>query len=164
MDQLTCSGCRDLVPDQISEKSESKGAASEEDLPLLLIVLAFVFAGRRHIARLPDPADHSPEPQLKTCKIEVIRSPGWRNWQTQQTQNLPTLVVMGVRPPLPAPLKLFSISAGCSFRATQRYLVKPAPTKLAANGAEKKQAEETVVRAQLAWLELNGFAARALSP
>ena len=29
--------------------------------------------------------------------------PGWRNWQTQQTQNLPALVVMGVRPPLPAP-------------------------------------------------------------
>src|SRR5208282_5430391 len=29
--------------------------------------------------------------------------PGWRSWQTQQTQNLPALVVMGVRPPLPAP-------------------------------------------------------------
>ena len=36
--------------------------------------------------------------------------PGWRNWQTQQTQNLPTLVVMGVRPPLPAPLKIFNIN------------------------------------------------------
>ncbi len=29
--------------------------------------------------------------------------PGWRNWQTQRTQNPPTLAVMGVRPPLPAP-------------------------------------------------------------
>ncbi len=31
--------------------------------------------------------------------------PGWRNWQTQRTQNPPTLAVMGVRPPLPAPTK-----------------------------------------------------------
>jgi hypothetical protein len=36
--------------------------------------------------------------------------PGWRNWQTQQTQNLPTLVVMGVRPPLPALFKSFRIN------------------------------------------------------
>jgi hypothetical protein len=37
--------------------------------------------------------------------------PGWRNWQTQRTQNPPTLAVMGVRPPLPAPyLKYLQIS------------------------------------------------------
>ena len=33
-----------------------------------------------------------------------VSSPGWRNWQTQQTQNLPTKVV-GVRSPPWAPLK-----------------------------------------------------------
>ena len=32
-------------------------------------------------------------------------APGWRNWQTQRTQNPPALAVMGVRPPLPAPSK-----------------------------------------------------------
>jgi hypothetical protein len=30
-------------------------------------------------------------------------SPGWRNWQTQRTQNPPVLSTMGVQLPLPAP-------------------------------------------------------------
>jgi hypothetical protein len=30
-------------------------------------------------------------------------SPGWRNWQTQRTQNPPVLGTLGVRLPLPAP-------------------------------------------------------------
>ena len=38
-----------------------------------------------------------------TLEADPHPRPGWRNWQTQQTQNLPALVVMGVRPPLPAP-------------------------------------------------------------
>ena len=38
-----------------------------------------------------------------TLKAEPHPKPGWRNWQTQRTQNPPTLAVMGVRPPLPAP-------------------------------------------------------------
>ena len=29
--------------------------------------------------------------------------PGWRNWQTQRTQNPPVLGTLGVRLPLPAP-------------------------------------------------------------
>ena len=56
--------------------------------------------------------------------------PGWRNWQTQQTQNLPTLVVMGVRPPLPALFIYFIINGlwnfilicPCSVR-TERCLI-----------------------------------------
>jgi hypothetical protein len=31
------------------------------------------------------------------------RKPGWRNWQTQRTQNPPVLSTLGVRFPLPAP-------------------------------------------------------------
>jgi hypothetical protein len=30
--------------------------------------------------------------------------PGWRNWQTQRTQNPPVLSTLGVRLPLPAPV------------------------------------------------------------
>ena len=40
-----------------------------------------------------------------TLEGELHPRPGWRNWQTQRTQNPPTLAVMGVRPPLPAPTK-----------------------------------------------------------
>src|SRR5579864_1477028 len=32
--------------------------------------------------------------------------PGWRNWQTQRTQNPPVLSTLGVRLPLPAPICL----------------------------------------------------------
>ena len=53
---------------------------------------------------------------------------------------------------------------GCSFCASQGNPVVPPPAKLAANGTENKQAKEAIVRAQLGWFELNGFAARALSP
>ena len=45
--------------------------------------------------------------------------PGWRNWQTQRTQNPPTLAVMGVRPPLPAPAlnnpQISNLQTGKSF-------------------------------------------------
>src|SRR5579875_912927 len=34
-----------------------------------------------------------------------MSAPGWRNWQTQRTQNPPILAIVGVRPPLPAPRK-----------------------------------------------------------
>jgi hypothetical protein len=33
-----------------------------------------------------------------------LEEPGWRNWQTQRTQNPPVLGTLGVRLPLPAPL------------------------------------------------------------
>src|ERR1039458_8524428 len=45
-----------------------------------------------------------------TLGADAHPRPGWRNWQTQQTQNLPALVVMGVRPPLPAPNHSFVIN------------------------------------------------------
>jgi hypothetical protein len=47
-----------------------------------------------------------------TLGAEAHLEPGWRNWQTQQTQNLPALVVMGVRPPLPAP----NLSNCCRYK------------------------------------------------
>ena len=38
------------------------------------------------------------------CKIKHFHEvPGWRNWQTQRTQNPPVLSTLGVRLPLPAP-------------------------------------------------------------
>src|SRR5690348_5186073 len=36
-----------------------------------------------------------------TCECHL--QPGWRNWQTQRTQNPPVLSTLGVRLPLPAP-------------------------------------------------------------
>ena len=40
------------------------------------------------------------------CKIKHVQEePGWRNWQTQRTQNPPVLGTLGVRLPLPAPAK-----------------------------------------------------------
>src|SRR5271157_4637958 len=51
--------------------------------------------------------------------LEVkFSQPGWRNWQTQRTQNPPVLSTLGVRFPLPAPALLGSIGYG-------RYLVLP---------------------------------------
>ena len=38
-----------------------------------------------------------------TVSISYGPSPGWRNWQTQRTQNPPVLGTLGVRFPLPAP-------------------------------------------------------------
>jgi hypothetical protein len=39
-----------------------------------------------------------------SCKIKHFHEvPGWRNWQTQRTQNPPVLSTLGVRLPLPAP-------------------------------------------------------------
>ncbi len=35
----------------------------------------------------------------------------WRNWQTQQTQNLPELVSLGVRFPPPAPNAIFNVAS-----------------------------------------------------
>ena len=43
-----------------------------------------------------------------SCKIKHLHeAPGWRNWQTQRTQNPPVLGTLGVRLPLPAPYPLF---------------------------------------------------------
>jgi hypothetical protein len=50
--------------------------------------------------------------------------PGWRNWQTQRTQNPPTLAVMGVRPPLPAPaLSVFRINWLTNFEIVCAQIV-----------------------------------------
>jgi hypothetical protein len=39
-----------------------------------------------------------------SCKIKHFHEvPGWRNWQTQRTQNPPVLSTLGVQLPLPAP-------------------------------------------------------------
>jgi hypothetical protein len=43
----------------------------------------------------------------------TFSTPGWRNWQTQQTQNLPTKVLW-VRPPPRAPLVVESVFMGRS--------------------------------------------------
>lgn len=49
---------------------------------------------------------HATSEMQTACDTEsAYPAPGWRNWQTQRTQNPPTLAVMGVRPPLPAPAK-----------------------------------------------------------
>jgi hypothetical protein len=53
---------------------------------------------------------------------------------------------------------------GYSFGASQGDPVVPPPAKLAANGAEKKQAKQSIEGAQLGGFELNGFAAWAFSP
>ncbi len=37
--------------------------------------------------------------------------PGWRNWQTQRTQNPPVLGTLGVRFPLPAPALFVSVTS-----------------------------------------------------
>jgi len=39
-----------------------------------------------------------------------------------------------------------------------------ASSKTCSDGTKNKQAKEAIVKAQLGWFELNGFAARALSP
>ena len=39
--------------------------------------------------------------------------PGWRNWQTQRTQNPPVLGTLGVRLPLPAPVLLSARNIRC---------------------------------------------------
>jgi hypothetical protein len=42
-----------------------------------------------------------------SCKIKHFHEvPGWRNWQTQRTQNPPVLSTLGVRLPLPAPAQI----------------------------------------------------------
>ena len=48
----------------------------------------------------------------------------------------------------------------CSFNPFQGEPVKAAPAEFAANGTEKKQGQQGIVRTQLAGLELDGFAAR----
>ena len=41
------------------------------------------------------------------CRIKYFHEvPGWRNWQTQRTQNPPVLSTLGVRLPLPAPARI----------------------------------------------------------
>ena len=51
------------------------------------------------------------------------RTPGWRNWQTQRTQNPPVLSTLGVQLPLPAPdLKRSGIKRSCLL-ATSSFVV-----------------------------------------
>src|SRR5437773_5477036 len=47
-------------------------------------------------------------------------TPGWRNWQTQRTQNPPVLSTLGVQLPLPAPSLNNSLRAvaPCSLAGT----------------------------------------------
>jgi hypothetical protein len=51
------------------------------------------------------------EQMTKKSRSTILRNqgllsvPGWRNWQTQRTQNPPVLSTLGVRLPLPAPAK-----------------------------------------------------------
>ena len=44
---------------------------------------------------------------LPSFNLELVEfpplEPGWRNWQTQRTQNPPVLSTLGVQLPLPAP-------------------------------------------------------------
>ncbi len=47
-----------------------------------------------------------------------LEAPGWRNWQTQRTQNPPVLGTLGVRLPLPAPLIPFCFERSRSVRST----------------------------------------------
>jgi hypothetical protein len=64
--------------------------------------------------------------------------PGWRNWQTQRTQNPPVLSTLGVRLPLPAPakpLQVFAVFApqlvqGTSLRTHARALYAPNPVEV----------------------------------
>jgi hypothetical protein len=61
-------------------------------------------------------------------KQALLPWPGWRNWQTQRTQNPPALAVMGVRPPLPAPNKSMSCETQASSDA---FFYAQTMTKLA---------------------------------
>ena len=50
--------------------------------------------------------------------------PGWRNWQTQRTQNPPVLSTLGVRFPLPAPAlpaSFQSSALGEEVRSSERF-------------------------------------------
>jgi hypothetical protein len=56
-------------------------------------------------------------------------SPEWRNWQTQQTQNLPKLCFVWVRLPPPGPfLSVFSGEMRATFlaRAAQQFFLNSA--------------------------------------
>ena len=46
--------------------------------------------------------------------LTFLPEPGWRNWQTQRTQNPPVLGTLGVQLPLPAPE-----SIPCAVRDTE---------------------------------------------
>ena len=67
-------------------------------------------SGASGMARLRRSED--PPPQLQSLKPSIklgfsstgYPEPGWRNWQTQRTQNPPVLSTLGVRLPLPAPI------------------------------------------------------------
>src|SRR5581483_1430461 len=41
--------------------------------------------------------------QIRCANLKLPSVPGWRNWQTQRTQNPPVLSTLGVQLPLPAP-------------------------------------------------------------
>jgi hypothetical protein len=50
----------------------------------------------------------------------VSSQPGWRNWQTQRTQNPPVLGTLGVRLPLPAPAQFWFHGLSCHHERLTR--------------------------------------------
>ena len=61
------------------------------------------------VCTIPSVRNATPRLQSPRSSIKLVFSsraclkPGWRNWQTQRTQNPPVLSTLGVRLPLPAP-------------------------------------------------------------
>src|SRR5713226_7821688 len=50
--------------------------------------------------------------QRSSFKLDFSVRPGWRNWQTQRTQNPPVLSTLGVQLPLPAPTRKSRVRHG----------------------------------------------------
>ena len=72
---------------------------------------------RRFACRL-----HAQAPILERAlrRVRVRSKPKWRNWQTQQTQNLPTLWVVGVRFPPLAPAFARPVLAKAAHHSAKR--------------------------------------------
>ena len=60
-----------------------------------------------------------------SCRFKHFHEvPGWRNWQTQRTQNPPVLSTLGVQLPLPAPFKypMFMLIVNVMIKFFDRHL------------------------------------------
>src|SRR5579864_878318 len=70
---------------------------------------------------------------LPSFNLELVKfpplEPGWRNWQTQRTQNPPVLSTLGVQLPLPAPANSLKI------KATRKISLRQLRASLRAFGA-----------------------------